>query len=69
MKEYALVYTNSGYVVMLYADWIEYPNGSVIQTSDDVGELQRDADCKNAYDRFMEEYSEYSEFDGSYKSL
>ena len=69
MKEYALVSVQNRFVVMLYATWMEYPNGCVMQTSDDIWELLKEADWRNAHEEFMEEYEEYSCFDGSYKSL
>jgi hypothetical protein len=69
MKEYALVSVQNRFVVMLYATWMECPNGCVMQTSDDIQELLNEADWRNAHEEFMEEYEEYSCFDGSYKSL
>ena len=48
MKEYALVYSHSGvFVVTYYADWIEYTFGCVMQTSDDLDALEREADWRN----------------------
>jgi hypothetical protein len=57
MKEiYALVHTTSGFTVTLYADWMEYPIGCVMQTSDDVRELLDEAVWRNnTYKEFVEE--------------
>jgi hypothetical protein len=48
MKEFALVYSQSKvWVVTYYADWIEYPFGCVMQTSDNLDELEREANWRN----------------------
>lgn len=44
---YALVQTNSGFVVMYYSDWAECPNGCVVQTSDFREQLEDEADWRN----------------------
>lgn len=48
MKKYALVYSHSGlFFVMEYIDWVEYPIGCVMQTSDDELELCKEANWRN----------------------
>jgi hypothetical protein len=48
MKEFALVYSHSGkFLVMQYADWVEYPIGCIMQTSNDEIELCREANWRN----------------------
>ena len=48
MKKFALVYSHSGkFLVMQYADWVEYPIGCIMQTSNDEIELCREANWRN----------------------
>ena len=58
VKEYALVKTNSEFIVMTYSDWEDLQNGIVMETSDDAGHLLREADARNAYNEFVDSYSE-----------
>lgn len=68
-KEFALVVSDSGFVVMSYGDWVENPIGCVLYSSDNLEELRQEANWRNDEIDFMEEYGQYSHFDGSYKSL
>lgn len=69
MNKYALVSSKNGFVVMLYSNWIEFQNGCVMQTSNDIEQLEREAEWRNSDLEFMLEYEQYSEFDGSYNGL
>jgi hypothetical protein len=47
MKKYALIYTSNKLLVMEFADWMKYPIGCVMETSDDEIELCREANLRN----------------------
>lgn len=47
MESYALVFTDNGFVVLSYEDWMSYPFGCVVETSTDMLELNSKAEWRN----------------------
>lgn len=59
VKEHVLVKINSEHIVMTYSDWEDWQNGEVIETSDDYNHLMKEAEKRNAYNEFVDNYSEF----------